>query len=488
MIRLARHLAAFIAAAITITGLGVGPISYSMAFAQTAPDNATLFLSLDEALNMALTNHEDVSIALEQIKASQAAHTEAIGIMLPKLSGNAGFKRNLTKPTQTNEIYTPLAPLFLNEGLPAPEPFKQELVSDNEWTFNIHLEQPIFTSGRFYKSLKIAGTGREVAQWRRAQAENDLQLRIIQAYYKAVQLRDALKVHEHALMLTQARRDDIAMKHERGLVSDFDFKTVQTELARQEARTLSAKRRYRSALHGLLSELGIPREQSVILTDELPLDNIAIEPEEAVSQSITQNETLRILQAESRMHALESDLYLVNALPTLSAYGDSTWMTQINDHLWPENDDEEFDHYFTVGIMLNIPIFDGLQNLSRSKQAKAQKRATDLAINREQRKVILEINTLLDELKSIDAEIAGQREAVALAEESFALAKVRFNAGMATHLDISYSQLNLVNAKNDLLGLIYQYAETRARLMRRLGEQTTVSSTVGLNGDINGIY
>ena len=163
-------------------------------------------------------------------------------------------------------------------------------------------------------------------------------------------------------------------------------------------------------------------------------------------------------------------------------------MTQINDHLWPENDDEEFDHYFTVGIMLNIPIFDGLQNLSRSKQAKAQKRATDLAINREQRKVILEINTLLDELKSIDAEIAGQREAVALAEESFALAKVRFNAGMATHLDISYSQLNLVNAKNDLLGLIYQYAETRARLMRRLGEQTTVSSTVGLNGDINGIY
>jgi outer membrane protein TolC len=59
--------------------------------------------------------------------------------------------------------------------------------------------------------------------------------------------------------------------------------------------------------------------------------------------------------------------------------------------------------------------------------------------------------------------------AVAKAEEDFAIAQVRYNAGVGTNLDVIDAQLALATAKTNYIQALYDYNTGKAKLDKAMG-------------------
>ena len=78
-------------------------------------------------------------------------------------------------------------------------------------------------------------------------------------------------------------------------------------------------------------------------------------------------------------------------------------------------------------------------------------------------------------LKSSKENIQTNERAVEQAEESLRLARLRFQAGIGTQLEVSNSETDLTRAKSNLLSATIDYNRALISLQRFVGRQNQVS-------------
>ncbi|HPQ69822.1 MAG TPA: TolC family protein [bacterium] len=426
-------------------------------------------LSLTEAIALAVHNNETIGIADAGYEAADAGVWQAYGAMMPSLNAYGQFTRNLTKPTMDNEMYLPLTPLFMAHEYPPIGTIEQDLVYDNEWVFGARLEQPLFTSGRIYNALCLAKAYRQMADIDRGKQEKDVREKTEEAYLAALLTRETLTIYRQALDQTIKRRDDIKSKRDRGLASDYELMFAETEVAKRQSPLISAENNYENALRALKMQIGLPQEATVELTDALHLEPLVLERQQAIDEALGNRDELNLLSAQIDARKSEANLYLSNMLPTVGAFGEVDLTTQLNDDFWPQEEDDEFKQFTTIGIGVNWPLFDGLQNYQKRRQSRAKQRADELTRQQARRGIELEVNTCFNNLTTKREEVAAHRQTVQLAERTYQLAEIRYQSGLATQLELNDAQLNVTSTKTELAASVYGYALARAQLLRALG-------------------
>jgi outer membrane protein TolC len=427
-------------------------------FAQTAltiSPGDTLRLSLDKAIELALINNEDIHIAVSNLDKARGQKREAFASALPHLDFYAGYTRNILRPI-----------LFFTDP-DSDETIQIEIGEENDYLFNLSLSQVLFAFGRVGGAIKAAEYFVESAEQSVEATRHGTILNVQVAYYRSVLADEVLNISRLSLAQAQKHFEETRKKKRMQVASRFDSIRAEVQVKNREPEVIQAENAVKIALMDLKRLAGIDRNVPVVLTDELRYEPAHYSVEEAIEDAYQIRPDISALQLQVSMAEKIHHVMKRNNYPYLSLFGNYSLQGQQSNQLFPDRN--RFAKSLGLGVSLTIPLFDGFANKGRIAQARADVSAAEYTLQKTKKYVALEIQELFDLLRAEDENLKSQAATVAMAEEAYRLALVRFQNGLSTSLELEDAELALTSARLNQLEATYRYVITKERLENAMG-------------------
>lgn len=415
-------------------------------------------LTLGEAMLLALKHNPGLKAAGMTVETAEADLAKARARFLPKV--NFGETYNFSdSPTQVfmdklnQRVFTQQD--FLLNNLNFPKPF-------GNFRTGLTMSQPLFQAGEAYLGYKQAQLGREMAGAIVVSARQQLLFQVTQAYYGLQLAQENLAVVKKA-QATAAEHLKIAESRFRsGAVVQADVLSAQVHLAKITQEQMTAASQVEIARSALGTVMGLPEAGSRPLAAP-PREPAPLPKELADLQQIAQEKRpdLKRLTLAARSAQEEVTKARLNYLPRLHVVAEYDVDQR---RLFGTNADS-----YTVMALLNFNLFNGLADLAKVKESRAQEaQARDLKQETEDRVRHQVTETILN-LKTARARLQVAKGAVAQARESLRLIRLRYETGLTILVDLLTAEDALKNAELSQVGALLDTHLAQAGLELALG-------------------
>jgi outer membrane protein TolC len=413
-----------------------------------------LSLTLEEAIELSLTQNEEVKIAREAVYNRDAQVGEVRSGILPSLTGQANYTRNIKLPV-----------LFFG----TEEGTQQiSIGEDNAYDFHLVLEQDIDVFGRIPRALNAAHLYSDIGREDLQQVESEVVFNVKSLYYGVILAEEMKDVAEMSLEQAEDNLRQVESMVREGTRSRFDLLRARVEVSNRNPELIRARNEVELSRSRLKRILGLPLDSEIVLTDELTMETFEMTVDEGIELALSRRPELNSIQMQEEMGKVEVTLSKLEYFPTLlfqSRYS----VTGQTDRSFP--DSEEFARSWNASIGLSLPIFDGLRTSSKINQAQAQLSMTRYQRKKAEEEIRLEVIETFREIETAREEIMSQEANVEEAEEAYRLSVIRFTNGLATQLEVNDVELALNLARTNYVQSLYDYNTARARVEKAIGEE-----------------
>ncbi len=413
-------------------------------------------LTLVEALDLAMTRNPRVLMARARMDALKGKIREVRAQALPSINLNGSALRWRD-------------PSFLNASSfdKIPEEFKQALVvvPANLFDYNVSVSQPLYTSGKVGTALRLASLESEGSGVDRDQAEQEIRLAVIRAFYGLLLTQQQLKVAQETVYQREKHLEMARTRFAGGVATQVDVLRSEVSVANARPELIRAEnsvRQARAVLNNLLVRpLDFPTEAVGGLT-------FTPKPKMDLQEVVRQASAHRPELVRARVNELEAadQLKLANAESRLRL--DFNGQYGVNSRLVSNLLNHEFNRYmFTVSV--GLPLFDGGRRSGLVQQAVANRRIVELTRVDAENNVRLEAQTALDELERAEKTVEAAQLSVHEAERVLDMMQNNYKYGAATTLDVLDAQTALTTARWTLLQGLYDHTLAQAQLRYVMG-------------------
>lgn len=438
----------------------ISSIFFILALLPLYSQTDTLHLTRESALEMALENNPSIAIARLEKARLEARVNEARGNLLPSLNATGSYTRNLKKQV----IFFPeeMAPLF--GGVTA-----LEVGNDNSFMGGLQFALPLYNPA-IYAGIDAARTEQKIAEENFRAQSIELTYTVQRAWNDALLARESFEVINFSFENARENLENIRKMHAQGLVAEYDLirAEVQTENLRPDV--LQAANASELSVNLLKTLLGIDEQTPVAIEGDL------LESSEEMLRNFN------ITQAERALHnnpdyvnlGLQRDLILkqsqsvkATSRPSLTAVSNYMYLSEANDF---KVGDYNWVNTASAGLQLSIPIFRGFTNRNQVKQLEIG--AKQIQLQREYLKDNLSIE-LSNILKNMDVAIekaVHARRNVELAERGYDIARLRYESGQGTLLEVNDADVSLTRARFNLLMAKHELLQAKAQYDRFIGQ------------------
>jgi outer membrane protein len=448
-----------IAAAAFVLALGVLPPPPGRT--EAAPQGTaaapadTLRLTLGDAVRLAMANNEDIGIARAELDRAKGRKKEVTAAALPHLGFYGGYTRNILRPV-----------IFFKD--PSNDEVVQiEIGEENDYQMNISLDQVLFAFGRVGQAIDAANFYLRSNEANLEATTKDVRLATETAYLEAVLAQEVRGIATQSLEASQRQLDETIRKLEQRVASRFDSILAAVEVKNREPAILSAENEIRLTRLQLKRLIGVDRETPIVLTDSLVFEPEVYSLEEAVEEAYKMRSDIQALRFQVAMMQKIYEVRRRSNLPYLALQGNYTLQGQSSGELFPDSD--SFAEALGLGVSLSFPIFDGFENKGRAEQARADVTASEYSLQKLEKIVALAITEIYDQLGAERKNLESQEATVAMAEEAYRLALVRFSNGLSTSLELENSQLALTTARLNYKTAVFRYMVAKKRFEYAMG-------------------
>ena len=290
--------------------------------------------------------------------------------------------------------------------------------------------------------------------------KNDLSINIALLYLQIIHAQEQLTVAENQLKLTLLQIERTKSLVDAGSVSEGELFEIQSQAANEELQIVTASNMLESAQLDLIQMLDLKtrKDFQVVVPD---FSNIGItEYAGSVDDvfSIAEGTLPEIKAAEYHLAAADKSLAIAKGArsPQLSLSGgfNTSYSNNWDMKLW-----EQLSQNYTmsVGVGLNIPIFNGWQAQTNIKNAKLNQRNYQYQLQLAQ-------NTLYKEIQQAHADAAAAlkrylaaTKAVTALEETFRYTEQRYEIGIMNFVDYTTAKTRLTVTQSELLQAKFEY-------------------------------
>jgi outer membrane protein TolC len=259
-----------------------------------------------------------------------------------------------------------------------------------------------------------------------------------------------------AALLTQARN-----QKEAGTGTGIEITRASVQLANDRQHLLAAQNARRSTHLQLLRAMNMRLDTDLDLTDKLqytPVDSVTLAG--AREQAFSERADLRAQHDREENARLSDSAVRMQRFPSLGAFGDYGSIGTGPGDALPTR---------TIGISLKVPIFNGGRREAERAESASQYRAEKARTNDLKQQVELDVRLALDELQSAEDEVKVAQEGLALSENELAQARRRYEAGVATTVEVTDAQTRLERARDNQLAALYSFNVAKIDLAQATG-------------------
>ena len=431
-------------------------------FAQTATQNTdTLVLSLQDALNIALSESPSIKVAEKEIQRVDYSKQSAWNNILPSLTASGQYGKYLE----------PASMAMMGQVMNSPTDFNVRA--------SLQLSLPLFAPA-VWNSIQMTTLDMKLAVEKAHASKLTLRNDVTKAYYNVLLAQDSHTTLKGGLALAEDVYFQAKKRFEIGLAAEYDVISAEVQMKNLQPNLLEIENGIEQAKMLLKILMGVEISQPLAIKGNLVDFEKDINATNSLKEvSATENTEIKQLDIQQQQLKKALDLQRTQRMPTLAAFGTYGYegtgnnATEINFGGMPikvDKSEEWYSQGLMVGLQVSVPLTGIFTNISKEKQIKVQ--MEQVAIQRDYLTdaIELQIRTALNNMDKAAKQAEAANKNRDLAQKGYNISVKRYETGMGTILELQNASLSLTQSQLVYGQAIASYLSSKADLEKLLGE------------------
>ena len=418
-------------------------------------------LTLQQAVDLALQKNLRVKAAGADARAMESMRREALAPFWPQLSANGYFADQRMAPN----VYTSAGNTMARNY--------QVFNSDQTRDGNFTAMYPLFSGGRDWYGHKAATHRAEAGREMLRSAEVDAAMQARLDYIGTLREAENLRVTGDLLRDIEERLRVTRESFEAGRVPRYYLLRDETERANVVQMPAMAQSRAEQALIALKTTLGVDLASAITLADRLEFVPATVSVEDGIREASARQPEIKA--AAKQREAAEAEVRAAhgNYFPQVSLSYMYDWAWTRN-RAWESQADSmrsrgDNAEGYSVGLVVTLPLFDGLMRENALNTAKARLERAAQAEGLVRQQIAKDVNQAALMLTAAEKGVDASRKGLDQAEEEFRVVKERFASGRGIQLEILDAQVALTRARFNAVNALADFHSALAMWLRATG-------------------
>jgi outer membrane protein len=425
-------------------------LSLSIALASSAHA-----LDLAEAYTKAQANDPRWSAAHNTYLAEQEGTSVSRSNLLPSLVANGSLSENKFTPSAGSDV----------------------TYRATQWSAKA--TQPIFSAGAWYDYQRAKASSSQAEAVYRS-AEQDLALRVSQAYFAVLSAQETLAYAQSEEAAYTRQQDQAQQRFDVGLIAITDVLEARASFDGSRANRISAEADLNTAQENLAAIIGDAPGKLVPLKADAPMvQPVPADPEAWAKLARERNPD--IAAAEKNYEAVKSVVAQTRSgyLPKVDIYAsysdnDLSLKNVANNPGTAAALNAQNGTTTSYGVEASWALFSGGATYAASKQANYRAAAAHDQLNATERNVVNSARTAFSNVAAGSYRVDARKQAVLSNESALDATQAGYEVGTRNIVDVLLAQRNMFAAKRDYASARYDYVISSLKLKAASGQLSDV--------------
>lgn len=301
----------------------------------------------------------------------------------------------------------------------------------------VTLSQPLYTGGKATLGLERAQLSDRIAALEAARTTQEVLFQVAHAYFRLRLAQERLAAVEASVRAAAANLDLARSRARAGLAVESDVLAAEVRLARLREEALTASSQVTVGQAALNDAMGTPLDAPVEAADPFVLRP---EPgDDGAETALERRPDYQALRLQTEVREREVGLARAAFLPTVALEG--TYETNTGKPV------SEGQGSWTVGAVLRWNFFAGGADRARVREAEAARDRARALVARAASQVELEVRDARARLAAARERVGVAERAVAQAEETLRIVRVRYRGGLTTIVELLTAEAAATEAR-----------------------------------------
>ncbi len=404
-------------------------------------------LTLEQCVDLALRNNPDIAKRQWDVQTAVTEKDIAEGAFWPTVHGQAGFMHS-----REDRLIKPRRP-----GARDVLGF-----SDNLLFGDIVLAMPLYTGGRLENQLKAADLLARASEQQLAHSRVELVFNVSSVFYAMLGQKEAINsllFSQKALLEHHKRTKELLEAQKAARV---DLLRTEVRLADIEQQLLRERNVLDVQRFVLASLLGLEK-RSVAVQGQLAMDDAPGSLDEALPKALAHRQDHQSLVSAVEAQRKRLEAAKAGRLPEVSlraSYGSR----------WDSDDVDEDNEVGEVGVLIDVPIFEGGRIGARIRRERNRLGAQEESLRQRRLQIQVEVETATSNIESTRARVGVMQKAVEQAKESLRIEREKYELAKGAIVDVLDAQSALLDSQMNYYRALAEYNTALAQFRLAVGE------------------
>lgn len=461
-----------------VMAMSVSLTAQNIAEAADSSKTATKVISIEQALEIALSENASVKVADMEVLRTGYARKGSYASLFPQIDGNAAYQRTIKKQVMYMDFDMPGMGGGEGEGDSSSSSSSSSAAASgfevgrwNTWSAGVSASMPL-VNAQLWQSLKISDMDVELAVEKARSSKLEMVKQVKQAYFACLLAKEAFSVYKSVYENALANLEQTQRKYNAQKASELDLARAKTSLANAIPNVFDAENSVVLSLWQLKAVMGVDLSEEIDVDGTLlDYDDELLEVSVCMEQpDLSGNSSLRQLDIQAQQLAASIKAQEYASLPSIALSFSYSMNAMTNDFKF---NTYRWSPYSYVGLSLQVPIFAGGKRANAVRQARVQ--ADELAVQAQEteRQLRIAIRQCLNTMDTAVKSYSSALSAVESAAKAYDIASKSYSIGKNTLTDLNDAQLALTQARLTSSQAVYNYLVAKANLESHIGADFT---------------
>jgi len=425
-----------------------------------AQESKTTGLSMLQCVQMAVKKNINVKTARIDDEKGRIKKGEALAALLPKINFNSSLTDNILLPT------TVLPGEFLGKpGTMVPLQMGSTYSASASLTINqVLYNQTALTAVKLLKKYTdVSGLSVD-------KASEDIAFEVAKLYALGQTTIEQRKLIDKNISNTERLRDITKITVDNGIGKQVDLDRVNVNLENLYTQQSNTQATQEQQLNMIKYMIDLPLDQDIILTDTAGMQFLKDEPK--LQTDFSNHVTIRLLESQKEISILNKKVITNGYLPTLSLSGQAAYqgLQEKFGTYFKNSSDNKWYPYANFTVTLAVPVFDGFDKRSKSRQANLDIQKAQETLDNTKQSFSMNYKNAMNNYTNNKNTVRRQKQNLELAEKVYQETTLKYKEGMAAMSSLLQDEMSLSSAQGGYLTALYNFKEAELKIMSLNGE------------------
>ena len=318
----------------------------------------------------------------------------------------------------------------------------------------------LFDGFKAVNNLRISKTGMLIAESQERQAEADICLAVMEAYYNVVYYKRLTDVYKEQVATAEQSLAKARRQEELGQKGHADVVQMEADLADRQYDLTNTYNMYQSHKMTLADLMFWPLDQELDIVTAIPLwEEEPVATQAVVDYALDHNPAVQIASWQEQNAKRELSTAKWQLLPSVGLY--AGWSTSY--YTYQGSQTAPFQNQFRnnggeyVEMSISIPIWGRMSRASRVSKARNALTRASAELDQKRRDVESEVRRAIQDRDGAATAFQQAQRKAEVQEEAYTLNLKKLDQGLVSPLEFQTAGNNYLKAKADEMNSLFNY-------------------------------